>query len=386
VHPNRRDFLKASIAAGGALGLGLSPGRLSADPVTHEGAASAARRPLPRRSLDILILGGTNLTGPHHVRYALERGHSVSIFTRGRTQPGLFQDAFERVEHLIGDRQDNLEALEGRSWDAVIDASGMNVKWTTDSAQLLKDHVGSYLYISSTGVFYPYLTTNIDETTEPVLVDESGGKNPAARYGVMKALSEIEATKAFGEDRTCIVRPGYIVGPLDSTHRGTYWPDRLTRGGEVLVPGKKTDQVQQIDVRDLTEWNIHLLEDQVHGVFNATGPSSLMTMEEFVYGMRAATSSDVTWTWIEDYDFLVENQVFFAIPWIIPLDDNLGSQTINIDRAKAAGLTFRPVALTAMETLEWYYSLPEEKRNTPPMAITPEKEAEVLAAWKARTR
>jgi len=383
---NRRDFLRASAAVGGALGLGLSPGRLSADPVTRDETPSAMRRRPPRRALDILILGGTNLTGPHHVRYALERGHSVSIFTRGRTQPGLFQDAFERVEHLIGDREDNLEALKGRSWDAVIDASGMNVKWTTDSAQLLKDHVGSYLYISSTGVFYPYLTTNIDETTEPVLVDESGGKNAAARYGVMKALSEIEAMNAFGEDRTCIVRPGYIVGPLDSTHRGTYWPDRLTRGGEVLVPGKKTDQVQQIDVRDLTEWNIHLLEDQVHGVFNATGPSSPMTMEEFVYGMRAATSSDVTWTWIEDYDFLVENQVFFAIPWILPLDDNLGSQTINIDRAKGAGLTFRPVALTAMETLEWYYSLPEEKQANPPMAITPEKEAEVLATWKGRTR
>ena len=151
-----------------------------------------------------------------------------------------------------------------------------------------------------------------------------------------------------------------------------------------MVPGKKTDQVQQIDVRDLTEWNIHLLEGQVGGVFNATGPSSLMTMEEYVYGMRAATSSDVTWTWIEDYAFLVAHQVYFAIPWIIPLDDNLGSQTINIDRAKAAGLTFRPTALTAMETLDWYYSLPEEKRANPPMAIAPEKEAEVLAAWKAR--
>jgi 2'-hydroxyisoflavone reductase len=384
VDTSRRDFLRTSIAAGGAAGLGLAPGWLAADPVPPKGLPQPGNRPPPRRALNILILGGTNLTGPHHVRYALERGHSVSIFTRGRTQPGLFQDAFQRVEHLIGDRENDLEALKGRRWDAVIDASGMQVKWTTDSAQLLKDQVGSYLYISSTGVYYPYLTTDIDETTEPVLVDESGGENVAAQYGVMKALSEIEAIKAFGRERTCIVRPGYIVGPLDSTHRGTYWPDRLTRGGEVMVPGKKTDQVQQIDVRDLTEWNIHLLEGQVSGVFNATGPSSLMTMEEYVYGMRAATSSDVTWTWIEDYAFLIAHQVYFAIPWIIPLDDNLGSQTINIDRAKAAGLTFRPTALTAMETLEWYYSLPEERRANPPMAITPEKEAEVLAAWKAR--
>jgi 2'-hydroxyisoflavone reductase len=207
------------------------------------------------------------------------------------------------------------------------------------SAQLLKDAAGTYLYISSTGVFYPYLTADISEDTELVLVDESEGENGASWYGVMKALSEIEARSAFGE-RACIVRPGYIVGPLDRTHRGTYWPDRLTRGGEVLVPGKKSDLVQQIDVRDLTEWIIHLLENEVHGVFNATGPSSPITMEEFVYAMRGATSSEVTWTWIEDYDFL-------------------------IDRAKAAGLEFRPIAQTAMETLEWYYTLTEEKRANP---------------------
>ncbi len=381
---SRRHFLKTSIAAGGAMSLGLGAPYPA---LAQTGDAVGSSSPVPsqaRRSLDILILGGTNLTGPHHVRYALERGHSVSIFTRGQTQPGLFQDAFQHVEHLIGDREDNLEALRGRRWDAVIDASGRNEKWTRDSAQLLKDAAGSYLYISSTGVFYPYLTADINEDTELVLVDESEGEDGASWYGVMKALSEIEARSAFGE-RACIVRPGYIVGPLDRTHRGTYWPNRLTRGGEVLVPGKKSDLVQQIDVRDLTEWIIHLLENEIHGVFNATGPASPITMEEFVYGMRAATSSEVTWTWIEDYDFLVENEVDYAIPWILPVDDNLGSQRINIDRAKAAGLKFRPIARTAMETLEWYYTLTDEERANPPMAITPEKETEVLAAWKART-
>jgi 2'-hydroxyisoflavone reductase len=385
---NRRDFLKTSIAASSALGLGLGlgPNRVSASqgrPVVKETQGSIP--PSPSRALDILILGGTNLTGPHHVRYALERGHSVTIFTRGQTQPGLFQDVFEHVEHLIGDREDNLEALEGRTWDAVIDASGMNVKWTTDSAELLKDSVETYLYVSSTGVYFPYLTTEIEEDTELVLEDPTDGQDVAYSYGVMKALSEIEAKRVFG-DRALIMRPGYIVGPLDKTHRGTYWPDRLARGGEVMVPGKKTDLVQQIDVRDLTEFNIHSLENGIHGTFNITGPASPMTLEEFVYGMRAATSSEVGWTWIEDYDFLVENQVFYAIPWIIPLGDNLGSQRINIDGAKAAGLTFRPIAQTTMETLDWYYSdaLTDEERATPPMVITAEKEAQVLAAWKAR--
>jgi 2'-hydroxyisoflavone reductase len=382
---SRRHFLQTTVAGGG-IGLGLAQVPLSPRPASAEAFSPLRKATQAPRPLDILILGGTNLTGPHHVRYALERGHSVSIFTRGRREPGLFKDAFEHVEHLIGDRANNLEALKGRRWDAVIDASGASEKWTRDSAQLLKDHADTYLYISSTGVYYPYLTTNIDETTAPLLVDESGGEDGSAAYGVMKALSELEAKRAFGEERTCVVRPGYIVGPLDSTHRGTYWPDRLTRGGEIMVPGKKTDQVQQIDVRDLTEWIIHLLEDGVHGTFNATGPSSLMTMEEFVYGMRAATSSDVTWTWIEDYRFLADHEVLYAIPWILPMGKDRGSQTINIDRAKAAGLTFRPVALTAMETLDWYYTLPEDRQANPPMAITREKEAQVLAAWKSMGR
>ena len=382
---SRRHFLRTSLAAGGILGLSLGGESVHASESLKEGEASRSKNRPQARPLSILILGGTNLTGPHHVRYALERGHSVTIFTRGRRKPGLFQDAFQHVEHLIGDREDNLDALRGRTWDAVIDASGRDEKWTRNSAELLRDSVGTYLYISSTGVFYPYLTTEIEEDAELVLVDESEGKNGASSYGVMKAQSEIEARKVFGE-RTCVVRPGYIVGPLDRTHRGTYWPDRLTRGGEVLVPGKKSDLVQQIDVRDLTEWIIHLLENETHGVFNATGPASPMTMQEFVYGMRAATSSEVTWTWIEDYDFLREHRISYAIPWILPMGDNLGSQRINIDRAKAAGLTFRPIARTAMDTLEWYYSdaLTDEERAKPPMAITPEREVETLAAWKAR--
>ncbi len=382
---SRRHFLKSSIAASGALGLGLGNSPALAAGTQSGNERSYATGPPRSRPLDILILGGTNLTGPHNVRYAAERGHSVTIFTRGRRKPGLFQDVFEHVEHLIGDREDNLEALWGCSWDAVIDASGMNEKWTRDSADLLKDSVGTYMYISSTGVFYPYLTLDIKEDTELVLQDDSGGEDRALWYGVMKALSEIEARRVFG-DRACIVRPGYIVGPLDRTHRGTYWPDRLQRGGEILVPGKRTDQVQQIDVRDLTEWMIHLLENEVHGVFNATGPASPITMEEFVHGVRATSAAEVSWNWVDDYDFLEEHGVYAAIPWVLPTGNDLGSQRINIDRAKAAGLSFRPIAATATDTLEWYHSdaLTDEERTTPPMAILPEREVEILAEWKAR--
>ena len=151
-----------------------------------------------------------------------------------------------------------------------------------------------------------------------------------------------------------------------------------------MVPGRKTDQVQQIDVRDLTEWMVRCLEDGTHGTFNVTGPGARTTLEEFVYGVKATSSAEVKWTWIEDYDFLEENGIGFAIPWIMAKGNNYGSQRINIDRAKAAGLTFRPIAQTAVDTLEWYDSLDEEARNERPMVISAEKEAEVLAAWKAR--
>ena len=373
---SRRHFLKTSIAAGGAVGLGLGPDSLSAARVPSEVEGSLTGAPPQSRPLKILILGGTGFIGPHQVRYALERGHSVSIFTRGRREPPLFKEAFERVEHLIGDRESDLTALEGRSWDVVIENSGAQTAWTQASAELLKDSCGLYLYVSSTGVYYPYLTTEIGEVTEVDMVDASNGEN---------GTSEQAARGAF-VGRTIVVRPGYIVGPGDYTDRYTYWPVRLERGGEVLVPGKKDDLVQCIDVRDLTEWMIHLVENQTFGTFNATGPGWPLTMEEFVHGVRAASSSEVTWTWIEDYDFLQRNRLGFAIPWIMPVDDHVGSQRIDVSNAVASGLTYRPIALTAMETLKWWHSdaLTDERRANARFVLSQEREAEILAAWKAR--
>jgi len=382
---SRRHFLKTSIAAGGAVGLGLGPDSLAAAYVPSEGEGGLTSAPPQSRPLRILILGGTGFIGPHQVRYALERGHSVSIFTRGRREAPLFKEAFEHVEHLIGDRENDLTALEGRSWDAVIENSGGQTAWTRDSAELLKDSCGLYLYTSSTGVYYPYLTPEIGEDTEVDLVDASNGENGSATYGVMKATSERAAQEAFA-GRTIVVRPGYIVGPGDYTDRYTYWPVRLERGGEVLVPGKKQDLVQCIDVRDLTEWMIHLVESETIGTFNATGPGWPLTMQEFVHGVRAATSSKVTWSWIEDYDFLQEHRLDFAIPWIMPVDDHVGSQRIDVSSAVAHGLTYRPIALTALETLEWWHSdaLTDERRANARFVLSPERETEILAAWKAR--
>lgn len=351
-----------------------------------DGRLAPRTRTSPPAPLRILILGGTSFLGPHQIRYALERGHSISTFTRGRTEPSIFPDIFDSVEKLIGDRENDLEALRGRSWDVVIDNSGARTQWTRDSAQLLKENAGAYLYVSSTGVYYPYLTTEIGEDTAVATVDESGGENGSAAYGVMKATSEIAAREAFGDDRTLVIRPGYIVGPADRSDRFTYWPVRFNRGGEILAPGKKSDQVQMIDVRDLTEWMIRLLEVGASGVFNATGPGFPLSMEEFIYGMRATTSSVLSFTWIEDYAFLEEHNLTFAIPWLMPVADHLGSQRIDVSRAVAHGLTYRPMAVTAMDTLDWWHSenVTDERRTSPRFVLTPEREAEILAAWKPR--
>ena len=359
---HRRSFLRTSALA--TLGLALP------------GSAAAREAPRAAAPLRILILGGTGFIGPYQVRYAVARGHQVSIFTRGRREA----DLPESVEHLVGDRAADLGALRGRTWDVVIDNSATDPQWVRDSATLLADAADRYIYVSSTGVYLPYLTRGIDETVQPRLVDPDG---KTESYGVRKALSEREAQAAFG-DRAVIVRPHYIVGPGDPTDRFPYWPVRIARGGEVLVPGRRDDPVQWIDVRDLTEWMIHLAEQRATGVYNATGPGSPLTLEEFVHGVRAATTADVRWTWVDDCDFLEASQLTYAVPWVIPRGDTLGMSTISERRAVAAGLTYRPLAVTALDTLAWWASVPEARRSAPRFVLSPAREAEILAAWHAR--
>jgi 2'-hydroxyisoflavone reductase len=340
--------------------------------------------PEPTAPLSLLILGGTSFLGPHQVRYALERGHTVSIFTRGRTEPALFADLFDRVEHLEGDRNGDHAALRGRRWDAVIDNSGQNVQWARDSAQLLKDAATHYLFVSSTGVFYPYLTIGATEDVQPRLADDPPRDPPS--YGVMKALSEREVQQAFG-DRAIIVRPNYIVGPGDTTDRFPYWPVRIARGGEVLVPGPHDQPVQFIDVRDLTEWMIRLIETGTTGVFNAAGPFPRQaTIAEMVYGIRAVTTEPVDWVWIDDHEFLSGQRLRAMVPWIMPAGNSLGHTRVNYDRAVANGLTFRPLATTVRDTLDWWASdaVPASRRAEPQFVLSPEREASIIAAWRAR--
>lgn len=341
--------------------------------------------------LKILILGGTSFLGPQQIAYALKRGHTISTFTRGRTQPTVQKDIFDEVEQLIGDRNNNNDALRGRKWDLVIDNSGNRLQWVKDAVALLKDNTDVYMYTSSTGVYYPYLGKDIRENTSPVLKVPEGitqVQKYEYDYGVMKALNEIEVMNGFGKERSIIVRPTYMMGPGDQTDRFTYWPERLARGGEILVPGKADDPVQYIDVRDVANWMIRLAENRKAGIYNAVGPASATGMHAFVYGVHAAFNSKASFVMVTDYDFLRKHNILEPIPWIMPIGDNVGSALVNNSFAVANGLTFTPLAESVRDIHEWWNSdaVKEEQRTKMISGDDSlmKREPAIIAEWKAR--
>jgi 2'-hydroxyisoflavone reductase len=394
--PTRREFIETGLKAGtfAALGMGAAgqelagddPARLSGRGV--ESDPRQARDPAQTRAQSILILGGSGVTGPHLVARALERGHSVTLFNRGRTEPLVNGELYDQVEQLIGDRDSDLTALEGRSWDAVIDNSGSRVEWTEATAELLRDAADRYVYTSSTGAYYPYLGYDIDEDTE-VLTEVPAGAAEDQRgvygYGVMKANSEAAARRIFGEDRTVVLRPTYIMGPGDGTDRFTYWPVRIARGGEVLVPGSANDPVQFVDSRDFAAFTIHLLETGTTGTFNVAGPASPMGMHAFVHGVHAAFNSEVEWVYVDDQPFLMENGVRYAVPWIMPYGNNWGSARVSNRRAREAGLTFRPLADSCRDIHDWWVSdaVTGERRDRMAQGMMA-AEPRIIAAWRDR--
>lgn len=382
---SRRKFLQTGIALGTLLPLLGQSFLSSAMPLQNNNDEKALH------PLKILILGGTSFLGPQQIASALKRGHNISTFTRGKTKPSVQKDIFSEVEQLIGDRENNLDALRGRKWDVIIDNSGNKLKWVKDAVEFLKDNADVYMYTSSTGVYYPYLGKDIRENTRPVLkVPEGITKVQFGEYdyGVMKANSEIEVLNGFGKERSIIVRPTYMMGPGDQTDRFTYWPERLAIGGEVMVPGKADDPVQYIDVRDVAQWMIWLAENRKTGTYNAVGPASATGMYAFIYGVHAAFNTAVNFVMIPDYDFLTRHNVLDAIPWIMPVADNAGSALVSNKWAIANGLTYTPLAESVRDIHEWWNSdaVAEAKRNNLVSGATSlmTLEKKIIADWKAR--
>lgn len=382
MHTTRRDLfrlgaLTAAAAAFPAMaGAALTPG------VAPEATARTGR------PLRILILGGTGFTGPFQVRYALARGHKVTLFNRGRRPSPEWPG---EVEQLHGDRDTGeLSALRGRQWDVCIDNPTSLPSWVRDAGRVLGGNVGHYLFISTISVYADGSRPGIDEddalaayrgrdamaeTRDSLMADMEN------LYGPLKALSEAEAHAQFG-DRTTIVRPGYIVGPRDETDRFTYWPHRVAQGGEILVPGDGLDPLQVIDGRDLAEWMIRLAEQGTTGTFNAVGPGYRMTMDAMLHGCQAVTASPMTLTHVSA-EFLEAHQVQLPI-WVQRGQGAYaGYGQVSNARAIAAGLGFRPLATTVADLLQWFASLPAQRQAGLRAGISRAREAQLLQAWHA---
>ncbi len=379
---SRRDFLRCTAVAGAAAGLGLSLGCGQRAAPPPQVKANGYRSGLAERKLKLLILGGTAFLGPHTIAAARARGHDVTLFNRGKTNPELFPD----LEKLRGDRDGDLGALVGRTWDAVIDTSGYVPRHVRLSAELLAPSVAHYLFISTISVYHDYSTIGMDESAPiATLADPTTEQVTGETYGALKALCEKAALDAMPGGAT-IIRPGLIVGPEDRTDRFTYWPVRVERGGEVLCPGAPADNIQFIDVRDLAEFIVVCLENKVLGTFNADAPAGVLTMGQLLDTCREVAGANARLTWA-DAEFLAQQNVspWQDMPcWVPAVGAEAGFGKVNTEKAHAAGLGMRPLDDTVRATLAWWHTEPEDRRKTLRAGLTPEREAAVLAAWHAK--
>ena len=360
---SRRHLLQlvAGLAASGVLGRPIAAGTTSKT---------------------LLILGGTGFIGPHLTKEALRLGWKVTNFNRGKRAPEGVVD----VETLLGDRNGQLDALRGRKWDVVIDDTGQIPKYVKMSADLLAPNVGYCLFISSISAYASFAKPNDEDSPVGHLADPNIDKTTDETYGPMKALCEQYSMEAF-KGRASVVRPGYIVGPLDGSDRFTYWPVRASRGGEMMAPGTAHDPIQIIDVRDLAVWMMKLAQQRTTGYFNAISPPRAFSMGDVIEAsLRASPAAATKVAWVPE-DFLatqwkVEDLDF--PPWSPMSGETAGASLTSTARAQKAGLRVRPMQETVADTLAWFHTLPPERQAKLRAGIDPQKEADVLKAWHAK--
>ncbi|MDR3691898.1 MAG: NAD-dependent epimerase/dehydratase family protein [Fimbriimonas sp.] len=330
--------------------------------------------------MKLLVLGGTVFLGKHIVISALEKGHEVTLFNRGKSRP----EAFPEVEQIHGNRDGGLDALQGRKWDAAIDTCAYVPRVTRQSAEALAGATEHYTFISSVSVYKETENRTISES-DPVgtIDDPTTEKVTGESYGPLKALCEQEVQAVYG-DRSLIIRPGLIVGPDDISDRFTYWPTRFERGGEVLIPDLPDQPVQIIDVRDLAEWTVLMVENRIDGVFNAAGPEEPYLLGPLLAEIHGLVNPKATRVPVSQ-EFLGEKEVgaWMELPLYLggdPKEDPM--MRAEVELAIAEGLTFRSLEVTTRDTLRWAKGRPADYKWRAGLAA--EREAELLRDWMAR--
>jgi 2'-hydroxyisoflavone reductase len=364
---SRRQFIKAGVLGGAAAVAGVPK------------IASAGERKF--KPLNILVLGGTGFLGPHMVREALRRGHTVTLFNRARTNSTLFPD----LETIKGDRDNGLDGLKGRSWDAVLDNSGYVPRHVQDSARLLAANTDRYVYTSTVSVYADFNIHNLESSPLATIADETVEEVTGETYGPLKALCEKRVASEISADKLTIIRPTYVCGPGDHTDRFSYWPIRTRKGGEMIWPGKPSDVIQIIDVNDLANFTVDCVDNNVSGVFNAVNPAGKYTMADLLEDSQAVSGTTVDPLWVSE-EFLYENDLAGSrsIPiWSPTGGENGGSGTFSGEAARAAGLHNRPERETARNVLTWWDAQSEERRADMKAGLSPDREAELIEAWKA---
>jgi 2'-hydroxyisoflavone reductase len=337
--------------------------------------------------MKILLLGGPYFLGRHLIDAALAGGHDLTMFNRGRTNVGLYPE----VRRLVGDRDGDLEALRGTSWDAVVDTTGFAPRVVKATCDLLAGSVGTYVFVSTTGVYSETDRIGCDETAPlRVLADETddlGTEDDLKHYGALKVLCEREVAAAFPGSGV-LLRPGPIVGPHDPTDRFTYWLRRAAEGGTALVPGPPERLAQHIDVRDLMQFGLELAERQAAGAFNVVTPP--YSFADYLDACARVAGTDVDWVWADEEWLLGEGVI---APWELPVwlpgRINQGRLACDPTQALAAGLQLRSLEETARDTLAWDASRPRPLHRGAVgnryqvIPLEPAREAELLARWQA---
>ncbi|WP_407569800.1 NAD-dependent epimerase/dehydratase family protein [Deinococcus altitudinis] len=306
--------------------------------------------------MNLLVLGGSQFVGRHIVLAALERGHTVTTFTRGKTPDGLP----ERVTRLHGDRDGQLDALQTGTWDACIDVSGYLPRVVRQSAEMLHGRVGRYLFISTVSVYAPSERETTTEDSPLIELEDPATEDVRAHYGGLKVLCERLISGLYG-DRATHVRPHIVAGPDDHTRRFTYWPEALASQAEVLAPGDGSDPVQYIDARDLAAFVVHLLEQDTGGTFHTAAPS--MSWHAFLNGVAEALRSQAELVWTPVGELEARGLGWNELPLFVPrVQDDTALMRVDNAHATSAGLSCRPLAETARDTLAWSLTLPADGR------------------------